>query len=636
MVILTAEELAKAYGVESLFKSVSFGISDSDKIGLIGANGAGKSTLLKILIGTEPTDSGQISINRQARIEHLSQEPSLDDELTALAQVLHDGPPEFAVVEAYAQTLNMMEKDPSNEALLEQLSTLQQEMDRIEGWTLESEAKRILSELGVLDHQQLIGTMSGGQRKRVALARALIRPCDLLILDEPTNHLDVHTVAWLERYLQQRQGALLMVTHDRYVLDRVVNVIFELADSTLYRHEANYSKFVENRAQRIADREQAHHRVSQLAKKELEWLRRGPKARTTKSKSRIDRAHVLLDAAQALEVQKKVEIDALSQRLGRKILELEHISKSFETRTVINDFSYVFARGERVGLVGPNGAGKSTLLNMITGQLAPDTGQVVTGETVVYGYYDQRAQRLDESERVHDYISKHSNHIQTKDGALSASQMLERFLFVPSRQYSPISKLSGGERRRLYLLRILMEQPNFLILDEPTNDLDIETLTVLEDFLDQFDGVLIVVSHDRYFLDRTVDHLLVFEDQGRLVEFPGSMSDWLERPAPTVTPTKPAAPQAALPASPQAAPPAAAEPARRTQKLSYKDQRELESLGPLIASLELELEDLDKTLASSADDYVKLQALTEQRKATSDRLDASLERWLILEELRDG
>lgn len=645
MVILTAESIAKAYGVETLFSQVSFGISDADKIGLIGANGAGKSTLLKILTGVEPPDSGQIAVNKQARIEVLSQAPDLDDALSALEQILRDGPPELEVVEAYTKATLEVTRHPEDEQALERLAALQQEMDRVAGWTIESEAKRILSELGIHDHQQLIGTMSGGQQKRVALARALIRPCDLLILDEPTNHLDVHTVAWLERHLAQRQGALLMVTHDRYVLDRVVNVIFELADSTLYRHEANYSRFVETRAQRLQDREQAHHRVSQLAKKELEWLRRGPKARTTKAKARIDRAHTLLDAAKDLEVQRKVEIDAVSQRLGKKILELEHVSKGFEGRVVLDDFNYVFARGERVGLVGPNGAGKSTLLNMITGQLQPDKGQITTGDTVVYGYYDQRSQRLDETERVYDYIAKRSNHIRTQDGALSASQMLERFLFAPARQYSPISKLSGGERRRLYLLRVLMDQPNFLILDEPTNDLDIETLTVLEDFLDQFDGVLIVVSHDRYFLDRTVEHLLVFEGQGSLVEFPGTMSDWLElNPvSPLATPTTASAPAAS--AKPQAASAASAAAesapsskdnaqAKKPQKLSYKDQRELESIGPLMESLEQELAQLDQQIINAGSDYVKLQALTEQRQEAAKRLDQTIERWMYLEELR--
>ncbi|MEM1346989.1 MAG: ABC-F family ATP-binding cassette domain-containing protein [Myxococcota bacterium] len=633
MVILTVEDLSKSFGVDPLFKDVNFGVQNTDKIGIIGANGAGKSTLLKILSGRLPPDSGRIAINREVRIEYLSQAPELNPELAAFDQVLLDGPKAFEVVQRYEAALVHLEANPHDEAAMERVSELGAEMDREGGWTIEAEAKGTLGNLGIHDQRQLIGTMSGGQRKRVALARALIRPAELLILDEPTNHLDVDTVAWLEGHLASRQGALMLVTHDRYFLDRVTQVILEIDRGTTYRHEGNYSAFLEHRAMREEIAQKREAKRVQLAKKELEWLRRGPKARTSKAKSRIDRAHELMNTSYDDGPRDDVSIDMLSSRLGKKILELDRITKAFGEHVVVRDFSYTVPRGDRVGIIGPNGAGKSTLLDMITGRLQPDSGTIEVGETVVFGYYDQESEELDETKRVHDYITQYSNAIQTSEGSLSASKMLERFLFSPARQWSPIAKLSGGERRRLYLLRILMEQPNVLILDEPTNDLDVETLTVLEEFLDEYDGILIVVSHDRYFLDRTVEHLFVFQDDHRLVEFPGNFTAWSKaRDAKRAEEAARARAEAAKPAHT----PTISKTTSTPKKLGYKEQRELEALEAEIPTLEEKLEALDADMLTHASDFEKLGALQAEREDVERGLEAAMERWMELEERAQG
>ncbi len=525
MVILTVEGLSKGYGVKPLFEDVSFGISDTDRVGLIGANGAGKSTLIRLLSGKERPDQGVISLNREARLEVLSQQPAFDSHDSAMDFMLSGDPEPLRVARAYREAALALDADPYDESALARVAEHGQSMDRVDGWMIESVASRLLDRLGIHDPLVKLNALSGGQQKRVALARALLVPCDLLVLDEPTNHLDIATVAWLEEHLQTRQGALLLITHDRYFLERVTNVTFELAEQTLFRHEGNYAAFLESRASRWAHQARREHRRSQLAKKELEWLRRGPKARTTKSRARTERAQALQVSQESAQPQ-QVEVDLLTQRLGKKVVELSHITIERGGRRLLDDFSYTFAPGERVGLIGPNGVGKSTLLDILTGKLQPDSGDVDTGQTVAFGYYDQHATLLDMDARVHDYITRLSNDIQTSQGSLSASQMLERFLFSPEKQWSPIGRLSGGERRRLFLLRVLMTQPNVLILDEPTNDLDLDTLNVLEDYLDQYGGVLIVVSHDRYFLDRTVEHLLVFDAEQGLVEFPGTYSAW--------------------------------------------------------------------------------------------------------------
>lgn len=633
-VVLTVENLSKSYGDRLLFEGVNFGIDDQDRIGLIGANGAGKSTLLKLLLGKVELDSGRIATRNDAHIEYLSQNPTLDPSLGALEQILSDGPEAFQVVQRYERACRELELRPQDTHVIGRMERLSQEMDRLQAWSVESEARAVLGALGIEDHAQKIEAMSGGQQKRVALARALLRPSDLLILDEPTNHLDVETIEWLESYLSQRQGALLLITHDRYFLDRVTTVIFELAEKQIYRHEGNYSYFLESRAMREETQAKQEQKRAQLAKTELAWLRRGPQARTTKAKARIERANELIDARYGPERKEQVTLETVTSRLGKKILEIENLSKSHGARRVLENFTYTFKRGERLGIVGPNGVGKSTLLNLLTGRIQPDAGTIEVGETVVFGYYDQNSEELDESKRVHDYIVENSNRIETADGTLSASQMLERFLFSRQRQWDPIAKLSGGERRRLYLLKILMQQPNVLLLDEPTNDLDVETLTVLEDYLDSFEGVVITVSHDRYFLDRVVDHLLIYESAGTPHEFPGGYSLWLEEKKRRQKDQ--AAEQARIAAAQAPAETRKPRRANTSKKMSYMDQREYEALMPRIEAIEQELSTLNEEMSTKHDDYEALQALMARQQELEEELERSMERWMELEEMLEG
>ncbi|RAL25248.1 ABC transporter [Lujinxingia litoralis] len=630
MVVISVEKVAKSFGDRTLFKDVTFGLGVDDRVGLLGVNGAGKTTLLRIVLGLEAPDEGQVSRARNARVEYLPQEPDLQAGRTALETVLADGPQSFRVVEAYEAACRALASNPQDASLVERVAELGEEMDRVGGWTLENEAKTILSQLGILDHEQPVDQMSGGQQKRVAMARALVRPSDLLILDEPTNHLDVETVAWLEGYLGARSTGLLLITHDRYFLDRVANVILELADQTVYRHSGNYSAFLESRAHREELKQIAEAKRVQLAKKELEWLRRGPKARTTKSKSRIQRAEALLQGGVNLD-ERKVEIDTVESRLGKKIIRLEDVSHSYDDRAVLRDVSYTVDRRDRLGIVGPNGAGKSTLLNLIAGRLQPQQGLVETGETVVLGYFDQQAEGLDPDLRVHDYITEVAHRVPTSEGFLTASQMLELFLFDRQKQWTYIHKLSGGERRRLYLLRILMGQPNVLLLDEPTNDLDVDTLTVLEDYLDSFEGAVITVSHDRYFLDRTCEHLLVFGEGGAVEEIPGNYSFLEERRVREARAAREEAARQSQVARSEEAPESA--PAQGPRKLSYKEKRELEALEPRIAELEERLATIDQEMVVCATDYEKIAALDDEKTKLSGELENALERWMELSEL---
>ena len=620
MVLLSVENLQKAFGPRTILDKVTFGIEEGEKVGIIGRNGAGKTTLLRMLMGLETPDDGRIIRNNEANIVYLGQQVELDPTLTALEAVLDDPSELFRVVKQYEHILVELTERPEDTKVQNRLMDLSSRMDALGGWSLESDAKSVLGKLGIQDLTQTVATMSGGQQKRVALAQALIRPCDLLILDEPTNHLDVDTVQWLEGYLASRTHAVMLITHDRYFLDRVVNVILEIHDGTIDRHPGNYSAFLERRAHREELDAVAEQKRKQMAKKELEWLRRGPKARTTKSKSRIERAVALQTGKQVQE--EELEFDFVGSRLGRKIVEIEHASKSYGDKTVIRDFTYFFPKGDRVGVVGPNGAGKTTLLNLICGRQLPDTGSVEIGQTVNFAYYDQQSVELDESMRVHKYISEISNRIETSQGSLSASQMLERFGFTRDRQQAIIKTLSGGERRRLYLLRTLISKPNVIILDEPTNDLDVDTLAELEDYLDDFPGVLIVVSHDRYFIDRTVDHLLVIEEGGEIREFPGNYSAYAE----TRT--------ASAPAKKTVAPPMA-EPKpvdKDKKKLTFKEKLEHDTLEKRIAEIEELLPKLDAKMAANASDFDALQRLTDERTALQNELEASLERWMELAE----
>ncbi len=634
MTVVSAENLEKTYGDRTLFEDVSFGLTRDDRVGLIGVNGSGKSTLLKILLGLEEPEVGQVIRANEARIEYLAQRPKLDPAKTALETVLCDGPEAFEVVRAYEQACQRLEEEPSDEKRLAEVTRLSQEMDRVDGWNLETEAKTILSKLGMEEFDKPVASMSGGQQKRVALARALVRPADLLILDEPTNHLDVDVISWLEGYLARRTAGLLLITHDRYFLDRVTNVILELERGTVYRHQGNYSDFIRAREKRREEMQKREQKRAQLAKKELEWLRRGPKARGTKAKARKERAKKLLESSYEVD-ERTVEIDTVERRLGKKVIAVEDVAKARRGTTLFENFSYRVDRRDRLGIVGPNGVGKSTLLDIVAGRLEPDAGTVERGATVEIGYYDQQTESLDPSMRVHDYITEVAHRVPTSDGWMTASQMLELFLFDKRKQWTYIEKLSGGERRRLYLLRILMGQPNVLLLDEPTNDLDVDTLTVLEDYLDDFQGAVIAVSHDRYFLDRTVEHLLAFRGEGRVEEVPGNYSYYEERREEERR--KKAAEEAE-----EKRRKSDQERAKQTKTasssrgLSWREERELEEVEERIAKIEERLGQIDEEMVEQAADYERVAELDTEKQAAQEEYDQAFDRWMELSEKKEG
>jgi ATP-binding cassette subfamily F protein uup len=633
MYLIKVDNLEKAYGDRTLFEGVDFVLNDGEKAGIVGVNGAGKSTLMRILAGGEEPDDGETLYHDGMRLEYLSQRPEMSDGYTALEQVLAEGPHEFEVVRAYEEVSRQLEANPGDRELLDEMTDLSAKMDRVDGWSLEQDAKAMLDRVGIRDFNAPIANMSGGQKKRVALARALMRPSDLLMMDEPTNHLDVETVEWLEGYLKARSGGLLLITHDRYFLDRVTGVIFEVAEENVFRYDGNYSYYLEKKAERQELARKREEKRKNLARQELEWLRRGPKARTSKSKHRVEKAKELINADYSPAQNEDVDIDTIESRLGKKTVVLDGVSKSWGDNTVIDGFSYNFPRQDRVGIIGPNGVGKTTLLELTTGRLEPEEGTVEIGETVVFGYYDQESMDLDEAERVHDYIVGISNRVETEDGYLTATQMLEKFLFDRDRQWDHIEKLSGGERRRLYLLGVLMRSPNFLILDEPTNDLDVDTLNVLEEFLDSFAGVLVVVSHDRHFLDRTVDHLLVMDDDG-IDEFPGSYSAWAEhRKAEAKRLSAERRQREAAQRKKNQAKDAAA--AKKRKGLSYKEKKEFEELEERIETIETHLSLLEEEMAEKAADYEKMRELEEERVSLEAELEVKFERWAELAELAE-
>lgn len=640
MNIMTVEHISKSYGEKVLFEDASFGMADQDKIGIIGVNGTGKSTFLRVIAGLEPPDEGQISIGNSVRVRYLAQNPDFDPGMTVLQQVFQGQDPQMKIVRDYTETMERVELNPSDESLQQKLLKLNQEMDALQAWQLESEAKTILSKLGISSFDALMGTLSGGQRKRVALASALIQPCELLILDEPTNHIDNDSVAWLEQYLQKRRGALLMITHDRYFLDRVANVMLELDQGRLYRYEANYSAFLELKAQREEREAASEQKRQNLLRTELAWIRRGAKARSTKQKARIERFEALKDQ-KGPQRAGNVDIAALSTRLGRKILEIEHLAKKAGDRTLIHDLSYIAVPGDRVGIVGPNGSGKSTLLNLIAGRLEPDEGEIVVGPTVKLGYFTQEHQEMDGNMRVIEYIKEGAEVIRTDDGSqITASQMLERFLFSPAMQWTPISKLSGGEKRRLYLLRVLMSAPNVLLLDEPTNDLDIQTLSVLEDYLDDFPGVVFVVSHDRFFLDRTVEKIMAFEGEGAIRVHVGAYTEyaeWMSKNVPSAAGGSPADGPKKAGASQEAAQPSAQakEAPREKLKFSYKEQREFEQIDGLIEACEQKLEGIQKDMEAAFSDSARLQELLQAQQEAEQELEHLMDRWTYLNELAE-
>lgn len=647
MNIMTAEQLSKSYGEKILFQDASFGMDEYDKIGVVGVNGTGKSTFLRVLAGLEQADSGKVTINRGVRISFLAQNPEFDPDTTVLRGVFQNGGPEHQLVSQYMEAVEELELLPTDESLQTRVSRLSQEMDRLDAWGLENEAKSVLTRLGIADFSRKMGVLSGGQRKRVALASALILPSELLIMDEPTNHIDNDSVAWLESYLQKRRGALLIITHDRYFLDRVCNVMLELDQGRLFRYEANYSRFLELKSEREEREAASEQKRQNLLRGELAWIRRGAQARSTKQKARIERFEKL----QGMKPEYKnesLDISVASTRLGRKIVEIEGIRKSAGDRLLIDGLTYTAVPGDRVGIVGPNGYGKSTLLNMIAGRIQPEEGEVVLGQTVKLGYFTQEHQEMDPNQRAIEYIKDAAEVVETADGSrITAAQMLERFLFPPASQWTPISKLSGGEKRRLYLLRILMEAPNVLLLDEPTNDLDIQTLTVLESYLDEFPGAVFVVSHDRYFLDRTVDKLMVFEGNGVVAVHAGDYSDYEERMNAAGSAAKDSAGSSAGSAERAKgssgngtgtgnASGSTKDPERAEKlKFSYKEQREYETIDADVEAAEQRITDITEQMAHAASDAMRLQELMVEQQQAEAELERLMERWTYLSELAE-
>ncbi|MDQ1592593.1 MAG: transport system ATP-binding/permease protein [Pyrinomonadaceae bacterium] len=635
MHILSIESLSKNYGLRPLFQNVTLGFDSQDRIGVVGANGSGKTTLLRLIAGEEQPDTGRVVFAEGVSLGYLPQNPPFDPSQTVLDAIFAANDATTKLLLDYERACQLLAAgDGRDERLLNRVSELAHELEASGAWELETNARTILGRLGIQDTNALMGTLSGGQRKRVALAHALISNPQLLILDEPTNHLDAETITWLENYLARYRGALLLVTHDRYFLDRVTGRILEIDRGAVQAFDGNYAYYLERKEEQELSRAAEGQKREMLIRRELAWLRRGAKARTRKSKARIDRAESLM--AQPKETARaELDISVTSSRIGKKILELRGISKSYDGRVLVENFDYTLKPGSRIGIIGPNGAGKTTLLEIITGRTPPDRGSVEVGQTVRFGYYDQENRALDEGERVIDYIRQVAERIETADGTIiTAGQMLEKFLFDGAMQYAPISKLSGGERRRLYLLRVLMNAPNVLILDEPTNDLDIQTMVTLEDYLDGFNGCLIVVSHDRYFLDRTVEHIFRFEAGGRLREYPGNYTAFLEarQREEQAASASGAAGAPARPVKKERAAVAASGIATK-RKLTFKEQRELEELEARIEEAERRQGEVEIRLAANSSDAQLVHQLFTERETLAAQLAHDLERWAELAEL---
>jgi len=586
--LLSAEKITKSYSEKILLNGVTLYLNEGDKMGVVGVNGTGKSTFLKIIAQQEEPDTGSVIKSTGVRIEYLPQNPIWEEGLTVLEQVFKGSSSEQKNSKDY-------------------------------------EAKTILTKLGITEFDTPISSLSGGQRKRVAIASALIHPCEVLLLDEPTNHLDNEMVAWLESYLVKYTGAMIMVTHDRYFLDRVTNRIVEIENGNLYSYDANYSKFLELKAEREEAEMGTERKRKSILRTELEWMQRGPRARATKSKERIARFEELSEKDGIAE-SAKLEMSAMSTRLGKKILELKGISKKFCDRQIIGNFDHNLLRDARIGIIGKNGCGKSTLLNMISGKLQPDSGCVIVGDTVKMGYFSQHCEEMNLSLRVIDYIKGIAGMIETPEGTITASQMLEKFLFSPDLQWNTISKLSGGERRRLYLLSVLMEAPNILLLDEPTNDLDIQTLIILEEYLTKFNGAVMVVSHDRYFLDKVVDTIFELQGDGTIRKYVGGYSDYLTENTNESNAQKTTAPKA--------------QPEKRSRtnqklKFTFREQQEYQTIEPEIAALEELLNEISKRMQAASSDYIRLQELLAEKGITEKNLNEKMERWVYLNDLAE-
>ena len=662
MLLLSIENLAHSYGERTLFKNVNFNIETGDKIGLIGINGTGKSTLLRHIAeldgGKDPEtgEPGKIIPNGTCVIEYLPQDPPFAPDATVIEQIFRGDSPMMKLLRSYETVLDETALHPNDAAVQRRLLEVQQQMDQHFAWQLESEAKAVLNRLGISNFNQKMKTLSGGQRKRVALAGVLVRPSDLLILDEPTNHMDNETVAWLEGQLQKRKGALLMVTHDRYFFDRVINRTLELDNGTAYLYTANYSGFLKKRAERRELESAAARKLQNIYRRELAWISRGAEARRTKKKDRVERFAEIEAAAKEKVNRQELEITSAATRLGKTVVELEHVSCLYEGIEYIHDFSYILLRDDRVGIIGSNGVGKTTLMDIIAGRLQPDSGKVTIGQTVKIGYFSQHSEFPDTRERVLEYIRDAGNYVLAADGTyISAAMMLERFLFPPELQWVPISKLSGGEQRRLYLLRILMEAPNVLLLDEPTNDLDIPTLSVLEEYLDTFAGAVIAVSHDRYFLDRFARRIFAVEAGGVLRQYPGGYSDYersrqleaLEQEELKGTgevlqknsqnKKKPAeknrtagSGDGAKREQAEADGMGEKETENKSAGLTFSEKIELEKLEETIAGKEAESKMISREITLAGNDYEKIAQLSDDLNRVEKELETLTERWLEL------
>ncbi|KPB06584.1 ABC-F family ATP-binding cassette domain-containing protein [Bacillus sp. CHD6a] len=626
MKMLIGEDLSKTYVEKVLLGRASFSIQEKERVGLIGVNGTGKSTLLKIIAGIETPDAGTITASNDYTIGFLSQQPELNESFSVMEQIFSKESNTNNVIRQYEKCLQNIQEDPLNEKLQDQLAKLQAQMDQLQAWDASSNAKAILNKLGITDTNQQISNLSGGQKKRVALSQTLVEAADLLILDEPTNHLDFEAIEWLEDYLSKYQGAVLLVTHDRYFLDKVTNKIFELHNGSIYTYTGNYGDYLEAKAVRQEEELKVEAKQKSLYRQELEWMRKGAKARTTKQKARIKRFEDLDERVSSTSSTGELELLSGSARLGKKVMEIEDVSLQFGTKVILKHVNLLIKQKDRIGIVGPNGVGKSTLLNVFAQKISPDLGKVDVGLTVKLGYYTQEQQEMNLDQRMIEYIKEEAEVIKGEDGQhISASQLLERFLFPPHSHGTPIRKLSGGERKRLYLLRILMSQPNVLLLDEPTNDLDTETLTILEGYLDEFPGVVITVSHDRYFLDKVVDELFILEGDGNVKRIFGEYSDYVQAQQQKLKEQKQLE-QAKKDTQ------TAARQKQKTLKLSYQEQKDWDTIEERIMELEEKLETIEKEIAAAGSDYEKVSKWLTEQEETNQLLDEAMNRWEELSE----
>ncbi|CAM3982395.1 ABC transporter-like protein [Lederbergia lenta] len=627
--IFSVDKITKTYGEKQLFDDITFHIQEKERIGIIGVNGTGKSSLLKIIAGVDDADAGQFIHPKDYSIGYLPQIPDLDEALTILDQVYQSDAPIIRLMKAHEEALLQLAAEPESEKLQENLFRLQKQMDAENGWEASTDAKVILSKLGLDDISQKVGTLSGGQKKRVALAQVLIETPDLLLLDEPTNHLDYQSIRWLEGYLGKYPNAVMIVTHDRYFLDNIANRILELDHGKLYSYKGNYQSFIEAKALREEQELQAEDKRRNLYRRELAWIKRGAKARSTKQKARINRFDSLESDLGKVPLKENVDIALQGSRLGKQVFEFIEAEKTFENKLILNKFDWLVKPGDRFGIVGKNGSGKSTLLNLLAGQLTLDHGELHIGQTVKIAYYTQENEVMDENQRMIAYIRETGEVLETSGGeTISAVQMLERFLFPTSTHGTPIKKLSGGERRRLFLLKLLMEKPNVLLLDEPTNDLDTATLTVLENYIEEFPGVVISVSHDRYFLDKTANQLLVFQGEGKIQQYFGSYSDYLESEEKEEITTPSSKQKNSQDTPPQ-------NKNDKKKKMTFKEKKEWESIESEIADVEERLEIINLELQQVGSDFEAAQQLMEESQQKNMTLEHLIDRWTYLSEFEE-